>query len=307
MRIDQLIYLQEIASSGSFSRAAEKLNIAQPSLSQAVAALEEELGVQLFKRSRHGAQLTEIGERVFEKSRAVSNLLDEIKIVAGKQQSMLSGKLKIASIPSFFATILPKAAIAFKNRYPHIHLEMIEEGSLEIANHLSNGAIDIGLVSRRSMANFDKNMTFKPLFSGRIMACVNNKSPYAGKKNISVKDIIQWPLVMFNQNYRMHAHLMKMLSKVGKPNIFLTARNSFSIKKVVIDGLAIGFDASISLKTDPYIENGSIIPLNIIEETDTTFGILFKKKYLSLAADEFMTELEGQAENFRRIYNIKIN
>ncbi|MDF2572819.1 MAG: transcriptional regulator [Sporomusa sp.] len=305
MRIDQLLYLLEIANAGSFSKAAERLHISQPSLSQSIASLEEELGIQLFKRSRHGAQLTETGTRIFDKAYAIHKLMDDIKGVAEKQQSLLSGKLRIASIPSFCMTILPRTALNFKYKFPNIQIEIVEEGSLEIVNYLTNGSIDLGLVSRRSAANFDDSLSFTPLFEGRVMACVNSRSPYANKKSISLKEIIQWPLVLFNQNYRMHSHLLTLLKQFGEPNILLTAKNSLSIKKVVIEGLAIGFDASIALKSDPFVESGAIIPLDIIEETSTVFGILHKKKYLTTASEEFIAELSDQAANFRRIYNLK--
>lgn len=305
MRFDQLLYLREIANTGSFIRAAQRLNISQPSLSQAIAALELELGVQLFNRSRQGTQLTEAGKIVFAKAYEVNNILDEIKSLSSKQQSLLSGKIKIGAIPSFCITILPKTIVAFKHKYPNINIEIVEEGSLEIVNHLNNGEIDIGLVSRRKVTTFDKSMYFTPLFEGRVMACVNNKSPLASKKNVSLEEIISWPLVLFNQNYRMHNHLLSLLSKFGKPNIFLTARNSLTIKRIVVEGLAIGFDASISLNVDPYVENGSIIPLNIMEETDTSFGVLFKKKYITLATEEFIDELSLHSANFCRVYNIK--
>lgn len=134
------------------------------------------------------------------------------------------------------------------------------------------------------------------------MACVGKNSPLSNKNKLSPKEIIKYPIVILN-----HSYILNLLKKYGEPNILFTARHPESVKKVIIQGLAIGFYSDIALRTDPYVLNGDIIPIHITEQkTNTIFGVLTKKHKLPSTADvEFIKELRVQATKFKRLYNLK--
>ena len=304
MRIDQLQYIVTIADCGSVTEAAEKLHVSQPSISLSIASLEEELNIRIFSRSRLGTHPTENGKLIIQKAREMLYFAEEMKNIAQNNNSTLSGTLSIATVPSFCATLLPKSIGVFKNNFPNVQIDIIEEGTIQIENHLLKHNVDIGLTSNRG-PNLSPRLSFMPIIPSEIMACVNKQSALANKKKIKFADIINYPIVILNSEYRIHNIILERLKSYGNPNILLTARNPSSIKNIILEGLAIGFDTDISLKTDPYVSNGDIIPLKLAEQTKTFFGILHIKKELSAASKEFIKILKTQALNFSRIYNIK--
>lgn len=306
MNIEQLIYIVEIANTGSITAAAEKLHVSQPNVTQAILNIERELNTDIFVRSRSGSSATEAGKAIIEKSIEIIKQVNELKEIAQVQSAQLKGKLSIATIPSMCMTLLPKALSVYKNKYPKVQIEVIEGGTFQIEELVKKNEVNLGLVSRRKVSDFSEDLDFIPLMPGEVMALLSKHSPLANKKRISMKDIIKYPIVILNQGYRMHAHILNLLKKFGDPNLLFTARNPESVKKMVMENLAIGFFASISLKTDPYIINGDIIPVKIIEESTTYFGILYKKEKLaSHINNEFIKEINIQAANFKRIYNIE--
>ncbi|WP_248923863.1 LysR family transcriptional regulator [Paenibacillus hamazuiensis] len=307
MRLDQLQYLVEVSDCGSITIAAERLHVSQPNVSQSIASLEEELKTTIFIRSRSGAKPTEAGKAIIDRAREILNQVAELKKAARTQDSELTGTISIATIPSMCMTLLPKTLAVFKSKFPKVQIEIIEAGSIKAKDSVLNGEVELGLVSRRQPSDFDDaKLQFEPLLIGETMACVSKYFALSSKKNISLEEIIKHPIVIFNQEYRMNSYILTRLKQYGEPNILFTASNPESLKKVIAEGLAIGFYADFALKTDPYVNNGDIIPLPIAEQQmNTLFGVLRKKnKHLTPASEEFISELRAQAVHFKRIYNL---
>ncbi|MEK3937160.1 LysR family transcriptional regulator [Sporosarcina sp. FSL W7-1349] len=311
MNIEQLYYLIEIADSGSITQAAKKLHISQPSISQSITKLEEKLQVTIFKRSRMGTYPTEIGETIIKKAREIIFKIEELERVGKTKDSLIAGSLSLAAIPSLCITLLPKALEIYKNKYPNVKIEIVEGGSMQVKELVKTGKVDLGLASSREISDYNEELIFESLLTGQIMACVGKQSKLSNRKEISFKEIVKHSIVIFNEQYRMNPYILNKLREYGEPDILLTTGNTEILKKVVIEGLAIGFYADIALKNDPYVYNGDIIPLYIVEQkkdpsTNTHFGILYKSKtHLSAACEEFIKELRTQGMNLKRVSNMK--
>jgi len=303
MRIDQLQYLVAIADAGSIMGAAEKLHISQPRISQFISQFEAEMDTQVFIRTRLGTQPTDTGKLIIEKAREIILQAMELKNFA-HNSSQIVGKLTVATVPSMCTTILPKALSSFKTKFPKIQLELRELGGLEIREQLMRNEVDLAVSTFRHSSDSLETHAFKQLLKGHVMACVNSRSPLAGKKTISFNDIIAYPVVLVGQSFRMHDRILSSLKKIGEPNVLFTARNPSSVKAMVMEGLAIGFDANISLLVDPHVLSGDIIPIPIAEESTTAFGVWYKKRHKSIAAEQLIQELTSQAEHFSRIYKL---
>lgn len=307
MRTDQLQLIVEIAECGSLTSAAKKLHLSQPNVSASIASLEEELNIRLFSRSRIGTQPTEKGQKVVEHAREILFRINEMKSIAKKDNSLVAGTLSIATIPSMCSTILPQTIGIFKNRFPQVRIDIMEEGTLQIQDHLLKNKVDLGLTSHRhASVQTPDPFYFKGLILSEMMACVPRQSPLAKKKRVSYAEIINYPLVLLNQEYVIHEHILNLLEKFGTPNVLLTARNPLSTKSLIAKGQAIGFDTELALTADQYIRSGEIVALNIEEETPRPFGILQTKKNLSIASKEFIKELKIQTLSYSKIYNLKM-
>lgn len=305
MKLEQLRYIVEIADSQSITVAAKKLHVSQPNVTQSVANLEGELEVIIFKRTRFGSVPTEDGKKVIDNARSILSQMNDIKFIGKENNKSLMETISIGAVPSSCMTILPMTLSVLKNKYPNINMEIEEGGSMKIIKQVLNNDINIGIVSRRNMKDFSGDLVFEPLLSGRVVACVGKTHSYAGKKNISFREIIQHPIVIFNKEYRMNSFILNLLEQYGKPRILLTTGNTEVLKRVILEGIAIGFYPNIALKNDLYIDSGHIIPLEIKDKvmdnqnSDTVFGIIYpKKSYLSIATKKVIEEIKIQTEIF---------
>lgn len=146
MNLSHLRSLVAIADSGSFTAAAEAVGITQSGVSQAVAALEENLGVALVVRHRRGADLTAAGERIAAQAREALNALDRIRSEADATRGIAEGKVRLASYPSVFSTLLPALLRRFRTRYPDIQVTALEADDKEVEDWLATGIVDLGVV-----------------------------------------------------------------------------------------------------------------------------------------------------------------
>ncbi|SPU97332.1 LysR family transcriptional regulator [Burkholderia cenocepacia] len=146
MEIRHVRYFLAIADSGSFTRAASELGIAQPALSQALNRMEKELGVRLFDRSRRGATLTPAGLAMVDDLRLSVARLDAAAHRAGEIGAQRAGRLTIGFVSAALFDTLPRAIRALRESAPDVELVMREMSNAEQAIALERGEIDIGLL-----------------------------------------------------------------------------------------------------------------------------------------------------------------
>lgn len=307
MRLEQLFYIVEIAQSRSISLAAERLHISQPSMSQAISNLEKELGVKLFERTRTGTLPTETGEIVVKKAKEILNKIEELKVDATSETYSVTGNLSIAVIPSICLSLLPKTMAIFKQKYTKVNLTIKEKGSFKVIDDIKTGKSDLGLMAMPS-ASADterifelfenEQIHFERLCYDEVMACSGKTSPLSLTNPISIKEIVRYPIVIFNPEYSMHYYITRMLKKHGEPNILFSTGNTEATKRIIAEGLAIGFYTKLSLKTDPYVENNLIIPLHISDEAvSVAYGWIHSKRHhFPVAGEKFVRILKSQCQ-----------
>src|SRR5690554_1242768 len=122
MEIRQLQYALQIAKDMNFSRAAEKLHIAQPSLSQQLSKLEKEIGVLLFQRNTNSVELTNAGNIFVEKAQKVIDMVEQIKKEMDDISQMRKGKLIVGSLPITGSHVLPLVLPVFQAKFPEIEV-----------------------------------------------------------------------------------------------------------------------------------------------------------------------------------------
>ncbi|KAB2336247.1 LysR family transcriptional regulator [Cytobacillus depressus] len=300
MRIEQLIYLIEIAKCGSISSAAEQLHISQPGISQAIDSLEEEMNTKLFQRSKRlGTKPTEDGKKAIKIAKEILGKFEELKEVSNAESDQLNGTLSFSVIPSVCMSVLPKTLAAYKDRFPLVKIELTVQGSLQIESDVLNGKIDIGIISNGNyeQKNWEhsEKLSFEKLHDFKTLACVGQQSPLSRNDSVSPEEILNYPIVISNSDYKMYHKITALLRKYGEPNILLTTGNTEASKRIIAEGLGIGFYTDLELKNDPYVLKGKIIPLQISgEEKRSAFGwIKLKDQYLSTTSREFIKVLKS--------------
>src|SRR5260370_4895659 len=142
MEMHQLTYFESVSRHLHFTRAAEELNVAQPSVSQQIRKLETELGAPLFHRMKRRVALTEAGETFLPHARAVLQRLDEARLEVQELSGLRKGTLAVGAPPSVGTHLLPPALASFTKRHPGIALTFREAGSRTLLKLLEEGQLD---------------------------------------------------------------------------------------------------------------------------------------------------------------------
>ena len=200
MQLQQLSYAVAVAEERHFTRAAERLHLAQPSLSRQVRLLERELGVLLFHRGpgQGLVTLTADGEALLPFIRRVLADVEATSAEARALTGMSRGRLSIGATPSLITRVLAPALVEFHASHPGIELLVVEAGSRQLVRQLASGEVDLALVV---LPINDPLVATTPLFDDPLVLAVAPDHPLATRRHVGVAELDGLPLVMFREGY----------------------------------------------------------------------------------------------------------
>lgn len=146
MHFQQLTYFVAVAEARHFTRAAEAVHVSQPSLSQQIRALENELGAELFSRARGNIALTDAGETLLPLARRILADAESARREVQELVRLRRGRIRLGATPSICTGLLPDVLRAYHDRHPGIELLLEEGGSHDLVRQLARGALDIALL-----------------------------------------------------------------------------------------------------------------------------------------------------------------
>ena len=147
IKLKDLRYLVAVADSGHFGQAAQRCFISQPTLSAQLKKLEAYLGVQLIERQPKRATLTEAGEQIVARARVILGASDDVLTIAQTYRDPLSGRLRVAMIPTVGPYVLPHVAPAVHRKLPRLDLLLFEYQTAAILEKVQAGEIDVGVLA----------------------------------------------------------------------------------------------------------------------------------------------------------------
>lgn len=202
MDIFQLDYfIKVVESGGSLTLAAKKINISQSALSQLISNFEKEEGIELFYREKGRlTELTDCGQDFYAYALKITQLYNDMYEMVRRASLKKKGQLRIG-IPSlilrlYFTSFFTKFIV--KNN--EVKIEIVEGGSKQLTSLLLKGELDLAVLIEPTFLNQDKFETF-PLMSDHIGAFLNASHPLTRLKQLEWKDIEQYPVASFNQNF----------------------------------------------------------------------------------------------------------
>lgn len=209
IKLSQLRILAAIADCGNFSEAALRLGISQSAVSHAIASLEEELGVVLLSRGRHGATLTPVGTRVLSHAQEMLRSLELIGREANLSKGLQGGQVRVASFRSAATHLLPGVIAGFHKRYPGISVTLMEyRGDDGVEAALREGRVDIGFTCMPTPNEFDSWELMRDEYIALFPP--NAEVPAA----ITWADLSNYPLIMPPSNdycaMLIRAHLTRL-------------------------------------------------------------------------------------------------
>lgn len=209
MNLEQLTSFVEVSRTGHFTQAAERLHLAQPSLSRQISTLERELGVELFHRVRGNVALTAAGERLLPIARRMLADADTARGEMAELAGLRRGRIRLGATPTLCTSLVVEVIAEFRGRYPGIDIEILERGSRSLLSALVEGALDLALiVTSVSSARARAVLEREPILSERlvVVSSADAADPFetgarAEGAPISLADLAQVPQVSFPESY----------------------------------------------------------------------------------------------------------
>ncbi len=198
MELRHLRYFLTLAEELHFGRAAERLHIAQPPLSQQIRQLETELGFDLFRRTKRTVQLTEAGQVFLEEVQRIFKLLEQAIQIGQKTSRGEAGQLAIGFVSSASYNVLPTIFRRFRTDFPGVILELRELTTNQQTQWLKEGQIDVGFV--RPPVE-DTQFKTETVFRETLVVALPEEHPLAKQSNISLASLCSESFVLFSRTY----------------------------------------------------------------------------------------------------------
>jgi DNA-binding transcriptional LysR family regulator len=199
MQFQQLAYFVAVAEARHFTHAAERMQVAQPSLSQQVRALERDVGAALFHRIRGNVTLTEAGETLLPIARRILAETETAYRAVRELDELGRGRVRLGATPSLCTGLLPSMLATFRHDYPGIELAIRESGSRDLQTELSEGTLDLAIVID-SRLHDDPRLSTAPLLAEELVVISAKDTPAAGAR-MPIRALKDRPLVMFRRGY----------------------------------------------------------------------------------------------------------
>ncbi|MGQ2904875.1 MAG: LysR family transcriptional regulator [Neoaquamicrobium sediminum] len=241
MDIRQLRYFIQVLESGSFSKAAEQLHVAQPSLSQHVRHMEEDLGVKLLHRGPKGVIATEAGERLLLRARNIVAEFAELRDAVRGAASMPRGEVRFG-MPGTVSEILAAPLIeAARRRYPEIRIRIAEAMSGYILDWLTRGDVELAIIysaaNPRGLAVHHVLSEEIALFASRLLG--DGSAPRGG--TVELAEAAALPLIIPGRQHGLRELIENAAASIGvavEPSIEIDSYSQ--IKKLAQRGLGYG-------------------------------------------------------------------
>jgi len=206
MDLKHLTYFVAVAEAGSFTQAARKLHVTQPSLSKMVRLLEEDLGAQLIDRSSKQIELTDAGVSILRSAKQIIQSFEDMSSELEEVVTLKKGTLRLGIPPMVGGYFLPLIIEKFLTHYPQIRLQVIEQGGKSLEQDILQGELDFSMVI----------LPVKDVERYHVLPCINENlqlvvhadHKLAGQSMIEMKQLETEHFIMFRKDFTIH-HLIK--------------------------------------------------------------------------------------------------
>jgi DNA-binding transcriptional LysR family regulator len=300
LTFEQINAFYAVATAGSFSAAAEKIFRTQSAVSIQIARLENTIGRRLFHRTTKSIELTEAGKIFLDYVEKIRNLLTEAQQELLDLEKMERGRLSISTSDTTACYLLPGILQTYKDRYPGIEVVVRNSTSLQTIEKVMNNEVDIGIAT---LAFLKPGLEVIPLFSRFDVVICHPDHPLAGRKQVYLKDLEKHICVLLDDHCSSRRILDQACLAAGvKLPISMELSSIEVIKNLVMIKSGISIVPEISIRKE--VQAGLLSAIKIRDfrpNRQIRMGVIYKKnRYLSLAAQSFLNELQ-ERKNIMKI------
>lgn len=298
MDFKQLESFVTIAKLKSFSRAADKLFLTQPTISNHIHLLEKELGTILFNRTNKNISLTEAGEILYEYAISILNKKEHAYFSLNEFKGKIEGILDISSssIPELY--YLTDLISKFSLKYPGVKYSLMKYDTRQVFDKIISGDIDFGIVGSMRDTN---NLEYIEIMEDDIVLVGPTSGPLASQGDLNFEDLTNIPFVVREDGSGTRAAVVEYLNKhniqFDQLNIIAEIENEETIKKLVQLGLGYTFMSHLSIERE--LQDGSLRLISVNSETISRkfYFVYHKKRVLSPLSETFKNFILGEKES----------
>lgn len=285
MEIRHLECFIEVARQKSFSKAADRMYISQPSISRAIKELETQLGVTLFYRNTKYVELTDAGATILEQAQQIVSSFNNLTSKLQGLTKLKTGKVHIGVPPITGVTRFSYLLGAFKKEYPEIQMHLYEFGSKKIESAILEGLLDIGICTPP-----DDNKVYEHLclVKDPLHVIMHTAHSLNQHERIDYRWLQSEKFILYDRDFRLHDMIIEKCQQSGfTPNIVFETSQLELMTQMVEANFGIALLPSKICET---LDAGRIISRPFVNSSlDLQLGILWKRgRYLSHAAREFL-------------------
>jgi len=299
MELRQLNYAVHIYNEKNISRAAEKLHIAQPSLSQQLAKLEKELGVELYHRTTNSIEPTYAGEVFVAKAQQILDLVEQLQSEMNDISNLRKGKLVVGTLPLTGAHILPLVLPEFAKRHPGIEVTLVEDTTANLEQFTADGRVDFSLLT---LPVDEPSLVVRPYATEEICLAVPSTHRFAEiPEPIPVKALKDEAFIVLKKGNGFRKITLNICEEAGfTPRIVFESSNIETVQSLVAAGMGIALVPNMIAES----KKGKYVPVykKLTDPAPSrTLAVAERRgRYFSKAAEAFIqTLIEVTPKAFR--------
>jgi DNA-binding transcriptional LysR family regulator len=280
LRLEQFKYLEAIVRHGSLRRAAKELGLAQPSLTQQIQRLEQEIDIQVFDRTVFGVQLTAAGESIMRHVRTLLAAEEAVRQEVAAYRGLHTGSIRLGAVNSASVAILPEVLSRFSRKYPGIEIHVTEAVSLSIERMVLAADIEVGIaLIAEKVHPLPAGVVAEPLMRAPLVVCVSPTSRLAKRSDISLADLRQEPLILGSRG----ALTTEILTKAGliEPGAkhFFDSNSPDTLKRMAAAGYGVIVLPMFSVEGNFYSLSPNVTVVPISDAIEVHVALLHRAQW----------------------------
>jgi DNA-binding transcriptional LysR family regulator len=256
----QLLTFRTVVDKGSFSQAAEELEVSQPAVSFQIRALEERLGHRLLDRSGRRVRVTEAGEVVYRYARRMVGLEAELEREMGEIGTRISGRLVLGSSTGPGEVLLPRLLGAFHEAHPEVKVSLVVSDTQTVCERVLDDELELGVVGA---ARAQRGLVFEPFVRDELVAIVPPGHPLAGRGSVTLEELAAEPMLIQQEGSGVRSVVESALRENGVRDRDLRVAMELglqqSVKAAVLDGYGITVISRLAVERE--LADGSLVAL----------------------------------------------
>lgn len=240
MNLEQLRAFVTVAQLGNFTRAAQHLHLAQPSLSRQISTLEQSLGAELFHRARAGSTLTVAGESLLPLARRMLADAASVRRELDELAGLRRGRVRLGATPTLCISLVAEVLSVFHAAHPGIELHITERGSRGLLDDLAGGELDLALITTSDAASAER-FTVTPLLVEELVVISSSSAPpLTTRRSIGLNDVAVLPQVVFSSTYDLRATTDAAFAAAGlTPHTVIEGAEMDAVLRFVERGIGV--------------------------------------------------------------------